>query len=134
VRSRGASPSLYLGRYEGDRLLYAGKAQSGYTLPIVEEVPKRLDPIHRRALAPDRSSQQTESHLDRAESPGGDRVQRRADDGLSRALVLKGAKRRCKASVAGTGARLAVESLNAATADGAAEQTAIESVKPCPKK
>jgi bifunctional non-homologous end joining protein LigD len=47
VEKLGAKPrrvaSLYLGRYEGDRLLYAGKAQSGYTIPLAQEVRERLD-------------------------------------------------------------------------------------------
>jgi bifunctional non-homologous end joining protein LigD len=49
VEKLGAKPrriaSLYLGRYEGDRLLYAGKAQSGYTIPLAEELRERLDPF-----------------------------------------------------------------------------------------
>jgi bifunctional non-homologous end joining protein LigD len=49
VEKLGAKPrriaSLYLGRTEGDRLLYAGKAQSGYTMPIAEDVRERLDPF-----------------------------------------------------------------------------------------
>jgi bifunctional non-homologous end joining protein LigD len=49
VEKLGAKPrriaSLYLGRREGDRLLYAGKAQSGYTLPLAQELRERLDPL-----------------------------------------------------------------------------------------
>ncbi|TIO92132.1 MAG: DNA ligase D, partial [Mesorhizobium sp.] len=37
--------SLYIGRREGDRLLYAGKAQSGYTLEVARRVRERLDPL-----------------------------------------------------------------------------------------
>jgi bifunctional non-homologous end joining protein LigD len=37
--------SLYLGRHEGDRLVYAGKAQSGYTLTMAQEVREALDPL-----------------------------------------------------------------------------------------
>ena len=40
--------SLYLGRHEGARLLYAGKAQSGYTLDDAIEVRERLDPFIRK--------------------------------------------------------------------------------------
>jgi bifunctional non-homologous end joining protein LigD len=49
VEKLGARPrriaSLYLGRREGDRLVYAGKARSGYTLAAAREVRERLDPL-----------------------------------------------------------------------------------------
>jgi bifunctional non-homologous end joining protein LigD len=48
VEKLGAKPrkiaSLYLGRREGDKLLYAGKARSGYTEDVAREVRERLDP------------------------------------------------------------------------------------------
>src|SRR5256714_15441907 len=40
--------SLYVGRREGDRLLYAGKARSGYTEAIARELRERLDPLTRK--------------------------------------------------------------------------------------
>jgi bifunctional non-homologous end joining protein LigD len=49
VEKLGARPrriaSLYLGRREGDRLIYAGKARSGYTEEVAREVRERLDPL-----------------------------------------------------------------------------------------
>ncbi|ESX17285.1 MULTISPECIES: DNA ligase D [unclassified Mesorhizobium] len=49
VEKLGAQPrriaSLYIGRREGDRLLYAGKAQTGYTLDAARRVRERLDPL-----------------------------------------------------------------------------------------
>jgi bifunctional non-homologous end joining protein LigD len=49
VEKLGAHPrriaSLYLGRWEGERLVYAGKAQTGYTLAAAREVRERLDPL-----------------------------------------------------------------------------------------
>jgi bifunctional non-homologous end joining protein LigD len=49
VEKLGAKPrriaSLYLGRREGNRVHYAGKAQSGYTLRDAREVRERLDPL-----------------------------------------------------------------------------------------
>ncbi|TPI65055.1 DNA ligase D [Mesorhizobium sp. B3-1-7] len=49
VEKLGAQPrriaSLYIGRWEGDRLLYAGKAQSGYTLEAARRVRERLDSL-----------------------------------------------------------------------------------------
>lgn len=49
VEKLGVQPrriaSLYLGRWEGDRLVYAGKAQTGYSLAAAREVRERLDPL-----------------------------------------------------------------------------------------
>lgn len=49
VEKLGAHPrriaSLYIGRWQGDRLLYAGKAQSGYTLDAARRVRERLGPL-----------------------------------------------------------------------------------------
>lgn len=49
VEKLGAHPrriaSLYIARREGDRLLYAGKARSGYTLSVAQSVRERLDPL-----------------------------------------------------------------------------------------
>lgn len=49
VEKLGARPrkiaSLYVGRHEGDRLLYAGKARSGYTESIARELREKLDPL-----------------------------------------------------------------------------------------
>src|SRR4051794_5693480 len=49
VEKLGAHPrkiaSLYVGRREGDRLLYAGKARSGYTETVAREIRERLDPL-----------------------------------------------------------------------------------------
>jgi bifunctional non-homologous end joining protein LigD len=49
VEKLGARPrriaSLYVGRHEGDRLVYAGKARSGYTLETARELRERLDPL-----------------------------------------------------------------------------------------
>jgi len=39
------SASLYLGRREGDRLLYAGKAQTGFAVDEMREIRERLDPF-----------------------------------------------------------------------------------------
>jgi bifunctional non-homologous end joining protein LigD len=77
VEKLGARPrkiaSLYVGRHEGDRLLYAGKARSGYTEAIAREVRERLDPLIVR-YSPFGSRQETESHLGQAGRPSRDRV------------------------------------------------------------
>ena len=48
----GAKPrriaSLYVGRREGDRLLYAGKVRSGYTEAVARDLRERLDPFIRK--------------------------------------------------------------------------------------
>jgi bifunctional non-homologous end joining protein LigD len=52
VEKLGARPrkiaSLYLGRWEGDRLIYAGKGRSGYIEVIARKLRERLDPLIRR--------------------------------------------------------------------------------------
>ena len=52
VEKLGASPrriaSLYLGRWEGDQLLYAGKAQTGFKQRMLYELRERLDPYIRK--------------------------------------------------------------------------------------
>lgn len=49
VEKLGATPrkiaSLYIGRREGNRLLYAGKVQSGYTEHAAREIRETLDPF-----------------------------------------------------------------------------------------
>ena len=55
VEKLGARPrkiaSLYVGRWEGGRLIYAGKARSGYTELVAREVRERLDPLIRKTSA-----------------------------------------------------------------------------------
>src|SRR3954468_6892717 len=52
VEKLGAHPrkiaSLYVGRWEGERLLYAGKARSGYTEFVARDLRERLDPLIRK--------------------------------------------------------------------------------------
>jgi bifunctional non-homologous end joining protein LigD len=52
VEKLGAKPrriaSLYVGRREGDRLLYAGKVRSGFTEAIARDLRERLDPFIRK--------------------------------------------------------------------------------------
>ena len=52
VEKLGAKPrkiaSLYVGRREGDRLLYAGKVRSGYTEAVARDLRERLDPFIRK--------------------------------------------------------------------------------------
>jgi bifunctional non-homologous end joining protein LigD len=52
VEKLGAKPrriaSLYMGRRDGDRLLYAGKVRSGYTEAVARDLRERLDPFIRK--------------------------------------------------------------------------------------
>lgn len=52
VEKLGASPrriaSLYLGRWEGNKLLYAGKAQTGFKQTMLYDLRERLDPYIRQ--------------------------------------------------------------------------------------
>jgi bifunctional non-homologous end joining protein LigD len=52
VEKLGAKPrriaSLYVGRREGDRLVYAGKVRSGYTEAVARDLRERLDPFIRK--------------------------------------------------------------------------------------
>jgi bifunctional non-homologous end joining protein LigD len=52
VEKLGARPrriaSLYVGRREGDKLLYAGKVRSGYTEAVARDLRERLDPFIRK--------------------------------------------------------------------------------------
>jgi bifunctional non-homologous end joining protein LigD len=52
VEKLGANPrkiaSLYVGRREGDRLLYAGKVRSGSTEAVARDLRERLDPFIRK--------------------------------------------------------------------------------------
>src|SRR5215469_15344103 len=49
VEKLGARPrkiaSLYAGRREGERLLYAGKVGTGYTETVARELREKLDPL-----------------------------------------------------------------------------------------
>jgi bifunctional non-homologous end joining protein LigD len=94
VEKLGAKPrkiaSLYLGRREGDKLLYAGKARSGYTEAIARELREKLDPliIRKSPLSePIKKPKATwvEPVVDAEVEYGGI-----TDDGLLREAVFKG--------------------------------------------
>jgi bifunctional non-homologous end joining protein LigD len=94
VEKLGARPrkiaSLYLGKREGDKLLYAGKARTGYTEAVAREVRERLDLLIRKKSplsAPVKKPKATwvEPVVD-AEIE----YSSFTDDGLLRAAVFKG--------------------------------------------
>jgi ATP-dependent DNA ligase len=41
--------AVYVGRWEGDQLVYAGKAQTGFKQRMLYELRERLDPYIRKA-------------------------------------------------------------------------------------
>src|SRR3954469_17383898 len=94
VEKLGAKPrriaSLYVGRQDGEKLLYAGKVQTGYTLNSARELRERLDPLIRTTSplsTPVKKPKATwvEPQL-RVEVEYGALT----DDGLLRAAVFKG--------------------------------------------
>src|SRR3954463_5447335 len=94
VEKLGARPrkiaSLYVGRWDGDRLVYAGKARSGYTEAVAREFRERLDPLIRKTTplaVPVKKPKATwvEPRVD-AEIE----YSAVTDDGLLRAAVFKG--------------------------------------------
>jgi bifunctional non-homologous end joining protein LigD len=94
VEKLGARPrkiaSLYVGRWDGDRLVYAGKARSGYTEAVARELRERLDPLIRKTtplLVPVNKPKATwvDPEVD-AEIE----YSAVTDDGLLRAAVFKG--------------------------------------------
>jgi bifunctional non-homologous end joining protein LigD len=94
VEKLGARPrkiaSLYLGKRENGRLLYAGKARTGYSEAVAREVRERLDPliVKRSPLAvpvKKRKATWVEPVVDAEIEYGGF-----TDDGLLRAAVFKG--------------------------------------------
>jgi bifunctional non-homologous end joining protein LigD len=70
VEKLGAKPrriaSFYVGRREGDRLLYAGKVRSGFTEAEARDLRERLDPFIRTDTPLLRASQEAEGNLGRA--------------------------------------------------------------------
>jgi bifunctional non-homologous end joining protein LigD len=94
VEKLGAKPrriaSLYVGRREGDAVLYAGKVQTGYTHDVAMEVRERLDPFITKksplAKRVDKPKATWVEPVIEAEIEYGART----DDGLLRAAVFKG--------------------------------------------
>jgi bifunctional non-homologous end joining protein LigD len=94
VEKLGAKPrriaSLYVGRREGDRVLYAGKVQTGYTHPLAQDLRERLDPFIRKTSP-------LSNPVDKPKATWVDPVVDAeieygalTDDGLLRAAVFKG--------------------------------------------
>ena len=81
VEKLGASPrkvaSLYVGRWDGDRLLYAGKVGTGYTEMVARDLRERLDPYIRKGIAALGAGGEAQGHLGRAGAGGRGGLHRR---------------------------------------------------------
>ena len=94
VEKLGAKPrkiaSLYLGRREGNKLLYAGKARTGYTEQIAREVRERLDALITRKCPLDVPIKKPKATWVRPVVDAEIEYSGVTDDGLLRAAVFKG--------------------------------------------
>ena len=94
VEKLGARPrkiaSLYVGRWEGDRLIYAGKARSGYTEVIARELRERLDPLIRRTSPLSVAVKKPKATWVEPQIDAEIEYSAITDDGLLRAAVFKG--------------------------------------------
>jgi bifunctional non-homologous end joining protein LigD len=94
VEKLGAKPrkiaALYLRKRENGRLLYAGKARTGYTESVAREVRERLDPLIRRKTPLDVPVKKPKATW--VEPVVGAEIEFSGitDDGLLRAAVFKG--------------------------------------------
>src|SRR3954454_14275896 len=94
VEKLGASPrkiaSLYVGRHEDGKLLYAGKVRTGYTERTARELRERLDPLIRKTSPLDAAVKKPKATW--VEPTLAIEVQYGAltDDGLLREAVFKG--------------------------------------------
>jgi bifunctional non-homologous end joining protein LigD len=79
VEKLGARPckiaSLYVGRHDGDRLIYAGKARSGYTEEVARGTGTARS-VHHQEVAALGAGQETESHVGPAGRPSRNRIRR----------------------------------------------------------
>jgi bifunctional non-homologous end joining protein LigD len=94
VEKLGAHPrkiaSLYVGRWEGDRLVYAGKARSGYTETVAREVRERLDPLIRKTSPLSVPVKKPKATWVEPAVDAEIEYSALTDDGLLRAAVFKG--------------------------------------------
>src|SRR3954451_2246416 len=94
VEKLGAHPrkvaSLYVGRKEGQRLLYAGKARSGYTETVARELRERLDPLIRKTSPLSVPVKKPKATWVEPKVDAEIEFSAITDDGLLRAAVFKG--------------------------------------------
>jgi bifunctional non-homologous end joining protein LigD len=96
VEKLGASPrriaSLYVGRREGDKLLYAGKVRTGYTEASARELRERLDPLVRRTSPLSIPVKKPKATWVEPEVDAEVEYSAETDDGLLREAVFKGVR------------------------------------------
>ncbi|RZN33768.1 DNA ligase D [Bradyrhizobium sp. Leo121] len=94
VEKLGARPrriaSLYVGRHAGDKLLYAGKVQTGYTEKSARELRERLDPLIRRTSPLSIPVKKPKATWVEPEVKAEVEYGALTDDGLLRSAVFKG--------------------------------------------
>ena len=94
VEKLGAMPrkiaSLYIGRWDGDRLIYAGKARSGYTEATARELRERLDPFIRKTSPLSVPVKKPKATWVEPKVDAEIEYTAVTDDGLLRAVVFKG--------------------------------------------
>jgi bifunctional non-homologous end joining protein LigD len=94
VEKLGARPrkiaSLYIGRWDGDRLVYAGKARSGYTEAVARELRERLDPLIRKKSPLSVPVKKPKATWVEPKVDAEIEYSAVTDDGLLRAAVFKG--------------------------------------------
>jgi bifunctional non-homologous end joining protein LigD len=94
VEKLGARPrkvaSLYVGRREGDKLLYAGKVRTGYTEASARELRERLDPLIRKTSPLTTPVKKPKATWVQPEVNAEVEYGALTDDGLLRAAVFKG--------------------------------------------
>ncbi|QQO19134.1 DNA ligase D [Bradyrhizobium diazoefficiens] len=94
VEKLGAHPrkiaSLYVGRRENGKLLYAGKVRTGYTETTARELRERLDPLIRRASPLDVRVNKPKATWVEPTVPAEVEYGALTDDGLLREAVFKG--------------------------------------------
>jgi bifunctional non-homologous end joining protein LigD len=94
VEKLGAKPrkiaSLYIGKRERGKLLYAGKVRSGYTEKAAREVRERLDPVIRKSSPLDVAVKKPKATWVEPVVDAEVEFSGITDDGLLRAAVFKG--------------------------------------------
>jgi bifunctional non-homologous end joining protein LigD len=94
VEKLGARPrkiaSLYVARWEGDRLIYAGKARSGYSETVARELRERLDPLIRKTSPLSVPVKKPKATWVEPKVDAEIEFSAVTDDGLLRAAVFKG--------------------------------------------
>ena len=88
--ARAKSQSLYVGRRDGERVLYAGKAGTGYTEKVARELREKLDPLVVKTTPPAVPVKKPKATWVRPIVDAEIEYGALTDDGLLREAVFKG--------------------------------------------